>query len=76
MRIVGVLFIAGLMTAAPAFCQIVTPNITPPPCTGNGCLQHSRGIPMPAQTHKLACPSGTVYVQQKGTCKVLPVTGH
>jgi hypothetical protein len=62
----------GFLAAAPAFGQIVTPDRTPPSCSGNNCLKP----PRPVSTIRPACPVGTVYVPQKGVCKVLPVTGH
>jgi hypothetical protein len=68
MRIVGMMFVCGFLTTAPALAQIVRPVLTPPPCSGNGCMQR----PRPASPVKLACPPGTVYVPKKGTCKVLP----
>jgi hypothetical protein len=73
MRHAAGLALVGFLAATPAFGQIVTPTITPPPCTaGNHCLKPSR----PVSPTRLACPSGTVYVPQKQICKVLPVTGH
>ena len=54
-----------LFAAAPAAGQIVTPVISPP------CIaKHCSSTPPSTQSH--ACPPGTVYMPQKGTCQVLP----
>jgi len=61
---------ASLLAAAmPAAAQIVTPTLTPP------CIaKHCPGASGPTRTAPPSryCPQGTVYVPQKGTCKVLP----
>jgi len=67
----------AMLAAVPAFGQIVTPVLTQPPCSGRSCPPRLGGeVIRPADTptaQRQACPSGTVYNPQKGTCKVLPV---
>ena len=57
-----------LLTAAPAAGQIVTPILSPP-CVTKHCPGTSQ-TPHTTQSH--VCPPGTVYMPQKGTCRVLP----
>jgi hypothetical protein len=73
MRFATGLALVGFLAATPVLGQIVTPDRTPPPCSSaNRCLKP----PRPVSPIRLACPSGTVYIPQKGVCRVLPVTGH
>lgn len=58
-----------LAAVGPAPGQIVTPTLTPP-CVAKHC-PGTRPSPAPA-TQSHYCPPGTVYLPQKGTCKVLP----
>jgi hypothetical protein len=64
------------LNATPSFGQVVTPNLTPPPCAGHNCLFRPRGATIQpsaaSKFHKADCPQGTVYVPRKGTCKVMP----
>ena len=53
--------------AAPAAAQIVTPLLTPVCVT-----KHCPGSRPAPSTQSHYCPPGTVYMPQKGTCKVLP----
>jgi len=66
----------AMLAAVPAFGQIVTPILTAPPCSGRHCPAHlGSAVSRPAIAHpaqRLPCPSGTVYMPQKGTCRVLP----
>jgi hypothetical protein len=66
------------LSMTPALGQVITPHLTPPPCTGHHCLEHPRGAMMPGvdPAHKAPCPPGTVYNPQRGTCKVLPTAQH
>lgn len=64
--------LGGLIT--PALGQIITPTLTPPPCTGNHCVNQNQGariIPQGATQAQRGCPQGTVFNARKGTCKVL-----
>lgn len=67
MRRLGILAIVLFLAAAPAFGQIVTPVLTPPCVT-----KHCPGARPAPTTQSHVCPPGTVYMPQKGTCKVLP----
>jgi hypothetical protein len=58
-----------LLIAAPASGQIVTPIISPP-CIAKHCPGATQTQTPGTQSH--ACPPGTVYMPQKGTCRVLP----
>ena len=62
-----------LAAAAPAEGQIVTPILTPV-CVTKHC-PGARPAPSPS-TQSHYCPPGTVYMPQKGTCKVLPAPGN
>jgi len=68
MRRFGILMAVLLAVAAPAAGQIVRPILTPP-CVTKYCPGKSQNPP-PTPSHY--CPPGTVYMPQKGTCKVLP----
>jgi hypothetical protein len=59
---------------SPALAQIVTPNLTPPPCTSH-CVNPNPGarvIPQGATQAQRGCPPGTEFNARKGTCRVLP----
>ena len=66
---IGILTAVLLAAAAPADAQIVRPTLAMP-CV----VKHCPGArPSPAPTAQSRyCPPGTVYLPQKGTCKVLP----
>jgi hypothetical protein len=72
--IIAAVFLA--LNAAPSFSQVVTPTLTPPPCSGHNCLFRPRGATIQpsaaSKFHKADCPQGTVYVPRTGTCKVMP----
>jgi hypothetical protein len=77
-RLVVLLALWGSLTA-PAQGQIVTPTLTPPPCSGDHCLHQNQGariIPQGATQAQRGCPQGTMFNARKGTCKVLqPLQG-
>ena len=63
----AILTVVLFAAAAPAAAQIVTPVLTPTCVT-----KHCPGAPHTTTTQSHVCPPGTVYMPQKGTCKVLP----
>jgi hypothetical protein len=73
----ALLALLGSLTA-PALGQIVTPTLTPPPCTSH-CVNPNPGariIPQGATQAQRGCPPGTMFNPRKGTCRVLqPVPG-
>ena len=68
--------VMATLAAAPCFAQVVAPHEFPPPCSSDHCLTQQRGAittpPGASPVQKIACPKGTVYNPNKGTCKVLP----
>jgi len=73
-RLAVLLALLGSLTA-PALGQIVTPTLTPPPCSGNHCVKQNQGarvIPQGATQAQRGCPQGTEFNTHKGTCRVLP----
>jgi len=77
-RLAVLLVVLGSL-AGPAMGQIVTPTLTPAPCSGSRCLNRNPGgriIPQGATQAQRGCPQGTMFNARKGTCKVLqPVQG-
>jgi hypothetical protein len=78
MKSAAILIAAGFLAlnATPSFGQVITPNLQPPPCSGQNCLFRPRGArvmpPGAGAAQKTACPQGTVYNPRRGTCKVMP----
>jgi hypothetical protein len=77
-RLAAAIVFLGLMPGpliAPCLAQIITVNPTPPPCTGEHCVNQLRGARVEhhgaVSIQRASCPAGTVYNARKGTCKVL-----
>lgn len=75
MRIV-IVMIAAMALSAPAFAQVLKPQLTEPPCAdAHNCPNYKRGAalepPGAGQGQKVQCPAGTIYNPKRGTCKVV-----
>ena len=76
MRHAAMIFLVTVLAATAASAQIVTPNLSLPPCSGQHCLLRPRGAtalhPAVSSAVKQACPAGTVFDAYKGVCRVTP----